>query len=530
MFPPSYSLLPTTTLHSALPARIPNSPRRVARAGSMGTPRAGSSVLVSEDVEKTSSSTYDSSRAVAVRRVYRANEVNEVIKEFLLAVLHRCTATTASTKRDRTHLAAGKQQTQGEYHGAVGDREPWASNARTRKPQATIQRDCTPYRRSGKCGHRRSGRRPRTRKHPAGPHSSKPCAAAAASPASIAPPSTTSSPPSPSSAETSRSFTPTHWEHPPARIAPSKEIATREMEAVTTRGGLCVSTDDSAYEGGVGSAALFSLQEWVECAEDADDLTVFAELFFEEILTPCLGEEGVEARDDAVKEEMEENADEDMVPGRLVPQFLRAVMAHCQRWEDFDVLMPFEHMHLLHGDMPLLRTLAFSPSNFPHGRRSRFAQTPFHAAPQLKRVILTRNFFTSVTALPWAQLTHLEADCLYEHECLEILRDAPLLISRTFRLCHPPGAEPILPPNPWPSALPAHTCLRDLVLDADGEFLGVGATILSWLSAVLNRLMLPALCTLLVAKPCIALELLAAFIARSGCYVKNLCIAGASLP
>jgi hypothetical protein len=31
-----------------------------------------------------------------------------------------------------------------------------------------------------------------------------------------------------------------------------------------------------------------------------------------------LGEEGVEARDDAVKEEMEENADEDMVLGRSV--------------------------------------------------------------------------------------------------------------------------------------------------------------------------------------------------------------------
>jgi hypothetical protein len=205
-------------------------------------------------------------------------------------------------------------------------------------------------------------------------------------------------------------------------------------------------------------------------------------------------------------------------------------MAHCQRWEDLDVLMPFEHMHLLHGDMPLLRTLAFSPSNFPHGRRSRFAQTPFHAAPQLKRIILTRNFFTSVTALPWAQLTHLEADCLYEHECLEIFRDAPLLVAGTFRLCHPPGAEPILPPNPWPSTLPAHTCLRDLVLDADGEFLGVGTTILPRLSAVLDRLTLPALCTLLVAEPCITLESLAAFIARSGCYMENLCIAGASLP
>jgi hypothetical protein len=51
-------------------------------------------VLVSEDVEKTSSGTYNLSiesymhpRAIAFRRVYRANEATEVLKESLLAVL-----------------------------------------------------------------------------------------------------------------------------------------------------------------------------------------------------------------------------------------------------------------------------------------------------------------------------------------------------------------------------------------------------------------------------------------------------------
>ncbi|KAF8175459.1 hypothetical protein K438DRAFT_1847756 [Mycena galopus ATCC 62051] len=78
------------------------------------------------------------------------------------------------------------------------------------------------------------------------------------------------------------------------------------------------------------------------------------------------------------------------VTHRLVPQFLRAIVTHRQRWEHVDILMPFEHMHLIQGDMPLLRNLTFGPSNFPHGR-ARFPHL-FHGAPQLKRAILTRNY------------------------------------------------------------------------------------------------------------------------------------------
>jgi ribonuclease HI len=41
-----------------------------------------------------------------------------------------------------------------------------------------------------------------------------------------------------------------------ARIAPTKEQATREVEGIARRGGLCVFTDGSGYEGGVGAAAV----------------------------------------------------------------------------------------------------------------------------------------------------------------------------------------------------------------------------------------------------------------------------------
>ncbi|KAJ7209347.1 hypothetical protein B0H12DRAFT_1242883 [Mycena haematopus] len=203
------------------------------------------------------------------------------------------------------------------------------------------------------------------------------------------------------------------------------------------------------------------------------------------------------------------------VTHRLVPQFLRAIVAHRQRWEHVDVLMPFEHMHLIHGDMPLLCNLTFGPSNLPHGR-ARFPDL-FHGAPELKSVILTRNFFTSIMAPPWAQLTRLEADCLYEHECIEILCEAPLLVACTFRLCA--GATILQPP-----ILP-HTRLRDLVLDKDDE-----AVRTPRLWVILDCLILPALSTLQIAEPAITLQSLATFIARSQCYVEDLRIASAMLP
>jgi ribonuclease HI len=49
------------------------------------------------------------------------------------------------------------------------------------------------------------------------------------------------------------------------RIAPTKEIARREMEEVTRRGGFCVYTDGSGFEGGVGAAAV----EWSGNGEGA---------------------------------------------------------------------------------------------------------------------------------------------------------------------------------------------------------------------------------------------------------------------
>jgi hypothetical protein len=72
--------------------------------------------------------------------------------------------------------------------------------------------------------------------------------------------------------------------------------------------------------------------------------------------------------------------------------------------------------------MPLMRDFTIGPTDFRSELASTFSL--FEGAPKLRHVILTPCFLTSTIRLPWAQLTHLEAHCLYEQKCIDILRHA----------------------------------------------------------------------------------------------------------
>ncbi|KAJ7890259.1 hypothetical protein B0H13DRAFT_1719999 [Mycena leptocephala] len=203
-------------------------------------------------------------------------------------------------------------------------------------------------------------------------------------------------------------------------------------------------------------------------------------------------------------------------PQHLVPQLLQAAMAHCQRWEHVAILMPFEQLHLIEGEMPLLKHLTFGPSNFPHGDPD--TVTLFDQAPQLTRVILANFFLKSAMSLPWAQLTHITARCLYEYECTAIIRDAPRLVACTLSVCLSDDDTDVGP------AVPAHAHLRDLLLLVDDFDLDARV----WM--VLDCLTLPALRMLQVTEPCITLDTLTAFVTRSQCTLEVLQVKNATLP
>jgi hypothetical protein len=167
------------------------------------------------------------------------------------------------------------------------------------------------------------------------------------------------------------------------------------------------------------------------------------------------------------------------------------------------MLVPFDHLHLVRGEMSLLRDLTIGPTDLRSDVPSTLSL--FEGAPQLRNVVLTSCFLTSTIRLPWAQLTHLEAHCLYEHECIEILRDAPFLVACTLSLC---CSDEELDVDEWPD-VPVHMHLRTLILRANAP----DEDARMWL--VLDCLTLPVLRTLEVMELCMTLDSLVTFVSRS---------------
>lgn len=189
-------------------------------------------------------------------------------------------------------------------------------------------------------------------------------------------------------------------------------------------------------------------------------------------------------------------------------RLLEAIVQHCQRWEYVDVLAPIEHLRLIQGDMPLLQRATFGPTVLPRGSSP---LTLFDRAPQLKKAVLTRFFLKSVMSMPWAQLTHLYADCVFENECTAILSDATHLVHCQFEVCS--GEEP-------PTLGVVHSHLRHLT------FLLAGPD----LRRLLGKLTLPAIQTLRIYETeSPLLDSLKAFLTRSHCTLEELRIDGSSL-
>ncbi|KAJ7149154.1 hypothetical protein C8R43DRAFT_888153, partial [Mycena crocata] len=194
-------------------------------------------------------------------------------------------------------------------------------------------------------------------------------------------------------------------------------------------------------------------------------------------------------------------------------ELLDLAVKHCERWEEVEIVMYSHHLHHLPqilGDTPLLRRLKFGPSNLPMDDGPELIL--FDRAPRLRDVVLTDCFLSSVMRLPWAQLTHLEALCLYEHECTEILSETTCLVHCTITVCS--STRPYVR-LAEPAALPDLRTLVLFVTDSDDVEL----------SKVLDNIAVPALRKLRVCEPCLTrdpLGALKAFFARSRCELEEL--------
>ncbi|KAJ7028557.1 hypothetical protein C8F04DRAFT_62795 [Mycena alexandri] len=81
--------------------------------------------------------------------------------------------------------------------------------------------------------------------------------------------------------------------------------------------------------------------------------------------------------------------------GYVGSNLLRSTLLYCRRWEQVEICIPFEHLHLIqHFEMPLLRDLTFGPCDYPSQTADEdfVALELFDRALQLKAISLTRYY------------------------------------------------------------------------------------------------------------------------------------------
>ncbi|KAJ7741192.1 hypothetical protein DFH07DRAFT_891597 [Mycena maculata] len=179
---------------------------------------------------------------------------------------------------------------------------------------------------------------------------------------------------------------------------------------------------------------------------------------------------------------------------RSVAAFVEAIACHASRWQDIELLLPYEDLRHITGNMPLLRTLS---------------------APNLKEVVLSSCFNPFCITLPWSQITKLTAR-LYEIEAIAILRQAAALEECCYTLfCQLSSPIPLIP------LIPPLPSLRSLVLSVPSTWRTAGPILLPALT-------LPALESIQVFEPFLGADPVATLSAlRAYGYPGRIVISGA---
>ncbi|KAJ7510890.1 hypothetical protein B0H11DRAFT_1789944 [Mycena galericulata] len=113
--------------------------------------------------------------------------------------------------------------------------------------------------------------------------------------------------------------------------------------------------------------------------------------------------------------------------GNSTASFVEAILRHAHRWEEVQLILPYEELHRITGPMPLLRTAVLGPIAYRDFDGSDVPPVMVCGqAPNLREVGISSTFNPFFTALPWSQLTVLNAT-LNEHEAAAILRETSAL-------------------------------------------------------------------------------------------------------
>ncbi|KAJ7633179.1 hypothetical protein FB45DRAFT_832669 [Roridomyces roridus] len=125
----------------------------------------------------------------------------------------------------------------------------------------------------------------------------------------------------------------------------------------------------------------------------------------------------------SIRLEYIEDEDDDI---GIIGECVDALLCHVSRWQDMEIIAPFEDLRKIAGSMPLLRSVTIGTECWPDVLPEAPAAL-FTNAPALKHVVLAKTFNPFLVALPWSQVTTLEAQALYAREAIEILRHTTVL-------------------------------------------------------------------------------------------------------
>ncbi|KAJ7778785.1 hypothetical protein DFH07DRAFT_539901 [Mycena maculata] len=111
--------------------------------------------------------------------------------------------------------------------------------------------------------------------------------------------------------------------------------------------------------------------------------------------------------------------------GTSTAPLVETIVRHASRWEDVNLRLPYEVLHLIRGVMPRLRDVTIAPSNVLE------QTTPvleiFTQARSLRAVTLLTFFNPFCITLPWSQLTALSTESIFDSEAAVILRHTAAL-------------------------------------------------------------------------------------------------------
>ncbi|KAJ7633191.1 hypothetical protein FB45DRAFT_1058154 [Roridomyces roridus] len=132
----------------------------------------------------------------------------------------------------------------------------------------------------------------------------------------------------------------------------------------------------------------------------------------------------------------------------IIGQYIEALLCHPSRWQDMEIVIPYEDLLRITGSMPLLRSLTIGPCNWGDGP-DKPVPVLFTEAPALKNLVLSRKFNAYAMILPWAQITTLRAEALCLDEAVEILRQTATLEHCTITMYSgDPSTASLIPPLP----------------------------------------------------------------------------------